>query len=108
MNGNCRRLGEISVNRFLLRENYTSADLFNEIKGKIELAGEILSIDDTVIDKPYSTQPGIIDYYCSGKHHRVILGINLITYYTDPLGESIAVIFRIYQKAERKKQTRLL
>ena len=107
MNGSCRRLGEISVNRFLLRENYTSADLFNEIKGKIELAGEILSIDDTVIDKPYSTQPGIIDYYCSGKHHRVILGINLITlYYT--LGDSIAVIFRIHQKAERKKQTRLL
>ncbi len=78
MSGSCRRLGEIieithdSVNRFLLRENYTSTDLLKEIKGKIELAGGILSIDDTVIDKPYSTQPGIIDYYWSGKHHRVI------------------------------------
>jgi hypothetical protein len=47
LRGSCSRLGEIieithdSVNRFLLRENYTSEDLFNEIKGKIELEGGI-------------------------------------------------------------------
>jgi hypothetical protein len=70
LRGSCSRLGEIieithdSVNRFLLREEYTSEDLFNEIKGKIELKGGILS--DPVIDKPYSRE------YWSGKHHRVI------------------------------------
>jgi hypothetical protein len=78
LRGSCRRLGEIieithdSVNRFLWRENYTSEDLFNEIRGQIELERGILSVDDTVIDKPYSTQQGIIDYYWSGKHKRVI------------------------------------
>ena len=111
LRGSCRRLGEMieithdSVNRFLWRENYTSEDLFNEIRGKIELERGILSVDDTVIDKPYSTQQGIIDYYWSGKHKRVILGINLITlYYTDPSGVSVPVSFRIYKtEAEKSK-----
>jgi hypothetical protein len=119
LQGSCRRLGEIieithdSVNRFLIREDYTSEDLFNEIKGKTELEGGILSVDDTVIDKPYSTQQEIIDCYWSGKHldkldaphHRVILGINLITlYYTDPIGISVPVSFRIYKKEEGKSK----
>jgi len=111
LRGSCSRLGEIieithdSVNRFLLREEYTSEDLFNEIKGKIELKGGILSIDDTVIDKPYSTRQGIIDYYWSGKHHRVILGINLITlYYTNLSGISVPVSFRIYKKEDGKSK----
>lgn len=111
LRGSCRRLGEIieithdRVNRFLIREDYTSEDLFNEITGKIELEGGILSVDDTVIDKPYSTPQAIIDYSWSGKHHRVILGINLITlYYTDPMGISVPVSFRIYKTAEGKSK----
>lgn len=105
----CSRLGEVvsithdSVNRFLIREHYTQEDLFNEIKGKIELEGGILSIDDTVIDKPYSKIRGLIGYYWSGKHKRVVLGINLLTlYYTDRKGMSVPVNFRLYDKTEGK------
>ncbi len=57
----CKRLAEIleglshdSVNRFLLRERYNPKDLFNFVKGQIDLIGGALSGDDTVIDKPYS------------------------------------------------------
>ena len=55
---NCHILSEVmpishdSVNRFLLREDYTPADLFNEIKEHIALENGTLSVDDTVIEKP--------------------------------------------------------
>jgi urease beta subunit len=94
----CVRLAEIletvghdSVNRFLLREEYNAKDLFDEIKGELVLAGGTLSVDDSVIDKPYSapSKAELIDYFWSGKHQRTVKGINLITlYYTDILGHS--------------------
>ncbi len=43
-----------SVSRFLNRESYSPEDLFNEEKSTLSLAGGILSIDDSVLDKPYS------------------------------------------------------
>jgi hypothetical protein len=59
----CVRLAEIledvshdSVNRFLLREVYTAEDLFNEVKGLVNLIGGTLSVDDSVEDKPYRDQ----------------------------------------------------
>ena len=55
----CARLSTIledvshdSINRFLRRERYTPKDLFEEVKGKVNLIGGILSIDDSVEDKP--------------------------------------------------------
>ena len=56
----CCRLAEImnishdSANRFLLRETYEAEDLFNEAKGNLNLIGGTLSVDDSVLDKPYS------------------------------------------------------
>ncbi len=108
----CTRLAEImedlshdSVNRFLLREQYEPKDLFDEIKLKINLVGGILSGDDTVIDKPHSDPKitELIGYYYSGRHHRAVKGIQLITlYYTDVSGKSIPVNYRIYNKQEGK------
>ena len=45
-----------SVNRFLKREKYEPKDLFNEGKNNIfkSLIGGTLSVDDSVLDKPYS------------------------------------------------------
>ncbi|MDD1626827.1 MAG: IS701 family transposase, partial [Methylococcaceae bacterium] len=56
----CRRLGEVmsishdSVNRFLNRESYTGRDLYNEASPTLNLKGGTLSVDDSVLDKPYS------------------------------------------------------
>lgn len=109
LSANCSRLGKVmsithdSVNRFLGRENYNSGDLLNEVKGKINLVGGILSVDDTVIDKPYSQLRNVIGYFWSGKHKRAVKGVNLITlYYTDVTGFSVPVSFRIVDKAEGK------
>jgi Transposase DDE domain len=105
----CTRLSEVmnishdSVNRFLLREAYAPRDLFNEAKGLLNLVGGALSVDDTVLDKPYSHQMELVAYFWSGKHHATVKGLNLITlYYTDPQGRSLPVNYRVYDKAENK------
>jgi hypothetical protein len=94
-----------SVNRFLLRERYEALDLFNEIKPYVNLHGGILSVDDTVVDKPYSNpnKTELIDYFWSGKHHKVVKGINLLTlYYSDDQGTSVPINYRLYDKREGK------
>jgi hypothetical protein len=98
-------LSHDSVNRFLLRERYDPKDLFDEVKLYIDLTGGTLSGDDTIIDKPYSdpSLTELIRYFWSGKHHRIVKGIQLITlYYTDPSGKSVPVNYRIYNKLEGK------
>ena len=87
-NASCLRLSEImpeishdSVNRFLNRERFNGRDLFNENKSELDLVGGVLSVDDSVLDKLYSNpeHATLIDYYWSGKHHRAVKGINLVT-----------------------------
>ncbi|MFZ0256489.1 MAG: transposase [Gammaproteobacteria bacterium] len=105
----CCRLAEVmeishdSVNRFLQREAYTPLDLFQESKRGLALKGGTLSVDDSVLDKPYSHHMDLVGYFWSGKHHRVVKGINLITlYYTDVHGQHRPVNYRLYDKAEGK------
>lgn len=79
--------------------------LFVQVKPYINLQGGTLSGDDTVVDKPYSDPKltELIGYFWSGKHHRVAKGIQLITlYYTDLLGKSVPINYRIYNKLEGK------
>lgn len=108
----CVRLSEIlaevshdSINRFLLREQYTPRDLFDEVKDNLILMAGTLSVDDSVEDKPYRdhSKSAFVDFFWSGKHKRSVKGINLITlYYTDTAGSSYPVNFRIYDKQEGK------
>lgn len=105
----CTRLAEVSsishdsVNRFLLRERYEPKDLFNEAKSALNLVGGTLSIDDSVLDKPYSKHMYLVGHFWSGKHHAVVKGLNLITlYYTDVHGRHLPVNDRVYDKAEGK------
>ena len=110
--GGCSRLAEIlgdvshdSGNRFLLRERYEPKDLFKIIEKIINVVGGILSVDDTVIEKIYSDPKNaeLISYFWSGKAHKTIIGLNLITlYYSDINGNSVPINYRIYDKKEEK------
>ncbi|AUB41705.1 IS4 transposase [Nostoc flagelliforme CCNUN1] len=98
-------LSHDSINRFLLREDYTPKDLFIEVSPQIELEGGTVSVDDMVIDKLYSDKEKaeLIDYFWSGKHKKVVKGINIVTlYYTDRNGISVPANYRIVNKNERK------
>ena len=108
----CTRLSNImgnlshdSINRFLERERFDPKDLFNEEKERIELVGGILSVDDSVLDKPYmdSRKADLVDFFWSGKHKRPVKGINLITlFYTDIQGVSAPVNYRLCDKSSGK------
>lgn len=108
----CTGLSEIlpnvshdSVNRFLLSKNYSSIDLFQLVKVRICLQGGVLSVDDSIIDKPYSDlkKNELLGYHWSGKHHKTVKGICLITlYYTDPYGVCVPVSYRVYDPNEDK------
>lgn len=108
----CTRLSSImgtvshdSINRFLERERYEPKDLFDDEKEKINKIGGVLTVDDSVLDKPYSNpnKASFIDHFWSGKHKKVVKGINLITlFYTDIQGISVPVNYRIYDKSLNK------
>jgi hypothetical protein len=105
----CTRLSEVegishdSANRFLLREAYEARDLFDEASMLVSLVGGALSVDDSVLDKPYSQKMALVSHFWSGKHHAVVKGINLVTlYYTDPQGRSVPVNYRVVDKSEGK------
>jgi hypothetical protein len=108
----CLRLSQIladlshdSINRFLLRERYGPKDLFDEVKSELTLSGGTLSVDDTVLDKPYRDpeKTALVDYFWSGKHKHMVKGINLITlYYIDTDGVSVPVNYRLNDKQDGK------
>lgn len=105
----CCHLAEIvgishdSANRFLLREQFTPQDLFKQAELQLDLKGGVVSVDDSVLDKPYSQHMALVGYFWSGKHHRSVKGINLITlYYTDKYGHNLPINYRIYDKTEGK------
>lgn len=105
----CTRLSDVmgishdSVNRFLLREAYEPRDLFTEASKLLNLVGGTLNVDDSTLDKPYGQRMELVSHVWSGKHHRVVKGLNLITlYYTDPQGRSLPVNYRVYDKSEGK------
>jgi hypothetical protein len=105
----CCRLAELmnishdSVNRFIQRENYTAKDLFDQAKQQLNLEGGVISVDDSVLDKKHSYQMDLVGYFWSGKHHKSVKGINLITlYYTDNQARHLPINYRIYDKTEEK------
>jgi hypothetical protein len=99
-----------SVNRFLLRENFSPQDLLKDTEGKIDMVGGVISVDDMVLDKPYSdiNKSELISYYYSGKHHNTVKGINIITlYYTDFHGIRVPINYRIIDPKDKKTKNEL-
>jgi hypothetical protein len=112
------RLAEVSggafahdaANRFLNREDFSGKDLFEEARPLLELEGGLLSVDDTVLDKPYSQEgkTELVGYFWSGKHGRAVKGLCLVTLlYTDANGVCLPVNFRVVDKAEGKTKNEL-
>ena len=96
-----------SVDRFLCRERYVPKDLLDELvsQGWIDLVGGVLSVDDTVLEKPYAQRKAtaLLGYFWSRKAAKPVLGLSLVTlYYTSPNGLRVPINYRLYDKAEGK------
>lgn len=86
--------------RLLQRQPPDTAALWHEVKPLIRPKEGALIIDDSTLDKPHARKTDLVTYHWSGKHHRVVRGINLISLvWTD--GEAILPCdFRLYDKAD--------
>jgi putative transposase len=84
--------------RLLHRCQSDAEAVWQEVKRCVSLVGGILVVDDSTLDKFYARQIQLVTRHWSGKHHRVVQGINLISLlWTD--GEAhLPCDFRVYDK----------
>jgi hypothetical protein len=83
--------------RLLRRQPPDTKGLWIEVKDNIQPRKGFLIIDDTVLDKPYAKSMGLVYHHWSGKHHRVVSGIDIITTLWINGNAMIPVDFRISQ-----------
>jgi putative transposase len=87
-----------SFTHFLQRLPSDTEALWNESRRLIDptKGGGVLIVDDTTLDKPYAEKMDYVTYHWSGKHHRVVKGINLITTLWSDGTSLVPCDFRLY------------
>jgi len=86
--------------RLLQRLPPDSDGLWEEVAGCIARERGMLIVDDSTLDKPYASKMALVTNHWSGKHHRVVRGINLISLvWTDDGQSSVPCDYRLYNKA---------
>ncbi len=73
--------------------------LWAEAAPLVEREQGILVLDDSTLDKPYARKIELVTRHWSGKHHRVVRGINLLTLLWTAGERLIPVDYRLYDKA---------
>lgn len=92
------RISHDIFNRFLSRQSLTPEALWNEVEPFVERKAGWLVIDDTVVDKIYSQKIELTYFQWSGKHHKVVKGIGLITLVWTDGTHTFPIDYRIYDK----------
>lgn len=78
----------------------TTERLWEEAQGHVELRQGSLIIDDSTLDKHYSRKIELVTRHWSGKHKRVVSGINLVTLLWTDGERYIPVDYRLYHKTK--------
>lgn len=87
-----------AINRLLHRLEPDANELWQEAKAYVELEQGILVIDDTMLDKWYAKQMELVTRQWSGKHKRVVQGINLTSLLWSDGDKHIPCDYRLYEK----------
>ncbi|MBI2184399.1 MAG: transposase [Thaumarchaeota archaeon] len=82
--------------RLLQRQPSDTEALWNEARAFVKLKGGLLILDDTTLDKPYSERMELVTYHWSGKHHRVVKGISLLSLLWTDGRKLVPSDFRLY------------
>ena len=86
--------------RLLKRLPPDSKMLWQEVEPLVERKVGVLVLDDTTLDKPYASKMALVTQHWSGKHGRVVKGINLISLVWAGSACRLPCDFRIYNKAQ--------
>src|SRR4051812_29138738 len=91
-----------SFNRLLHRLEPDPEELWQEAEPLVETAKGFLVIDDSTLDKLYAKKIELVTRHWSGKHHKPVRGINLITLLWTAGHRTIPFEYRTYSKADGK------
>ena len=86
--------------RLLKRLPPDSEMLWQEVEPLVERKVGVLVLDDSTLDKPYAAQMTLVTSHWSGKHGRVVRGINLISLIWTGTDCRLPCDFRLYHKAQ--------
>lgn len=92
--------------RFLHRLEPGPEALWQEVSSFVALEGGVLMLDDSVLDKPYARHMGLVGRFWSGKHKRVVQGINLVSMLFSDGDGLWPIDYRLVDPAEGKKLTK--
>jgi len=86
--------------RLLQRVPPDSKALWQEVQALVKLKRGVLVVDDTTLDKPYASHMGLVSRHWSGKHGKVVQGINLISLVWTDGTTRLPCDFRLYDKGQ--------
>jgi hypothetical protein len=95
-----RQAAHDAYTRLLQRLPADSEGLWAEVRGCIDAKSGLLIIDDSTLDKPYARQMALVSRHWSGKHHKVVQGINLISLVWSDGDACLPCDYRVYNKAQ--------
>ena len=87
-----------AITRLLHRMEPSSDQLWQEAQLQVRLSQGIVVVDDSTIDKLYAKKMELVTRHWSGKHGRVVQGINLITLLWTEGDRHIPLDYRFYEK----------
>lgn len=96
-----------SLTRLLQRLEPSSEKLWEEVSPHIDKKGGLLTLDDSTIDKPYAQKMELVSYHWSGKHHRVVKGINVVTTVWSNGDLTLPCDYRTYDPKEKETKNDL-
>jgi len=87
-----------AFNRLLTRLQPDPETLWREAQPQLRADDGILVLDDSTLDKPYARHMDLVGWHWSGKHHRPVKGINLLTLLWTDGDRHIPCDYRLYDK----------
>jgi putative transposase len=87
-----------SFTRLLRRLEPDPETLWAEARPMVDAEGGLLVVDDSTLDKPYCRKIELVGRHWSGKHRKVVCGINLISAVWTDGDRVIPVDYRLYDK----------
>jgi putative transposase len=93
-----RRAAHDALTRLLHRLEPATTPLWQEAEQHIDRHAGLLILDDTTLDKPYAQKIELVHRHWSGKHHRVVAGINLLTLVWSDGQDAIPCDYRLFDK----------
>ncbi len=93
-----RRAAHDALTRVLHRLEPDPTPLWVEAQQHVSVHDGLLIIDDTTLDKPDAQHIDLVHRHWSGKHHRVVQGINLVTLLWSDGTDAIPCDYRLYDK----------